>query len=98
MTIIRTHHSLCRPASPGAIIAKALADSGHSRRWLRKRLGCSSKTLREILSDKFPLSLLEALHIGSALGRDDLALISAQVECKRWDKAERRRLAKERKR
>lgn len=87
-------HDLCRPASPGAIIQKAIADSGRDAEWLRVELGWKKRYFADVLADRECLGILEALAIGRVLGRADLKLISAAVACERWDEEERR-MAKE---
>jgi hypothetical protein len=88
-------HELCRPASPGAIIAKAIADSGRDAEWLRGQLGWRKRFFRDVLADRECLGVLEAIAIGRVLGRADLKLISAAVACERWDEEELE-MAKER--
>lgn len=93
----RKSHSLVRPASPGAIIAKAIADSGRDAEWLRGQLGWKKRFFADVLADRECLGVLEAIAIGRVLNRADLKLISAAVACERWDEEERE-MAKERKR
>jgi hypothetical protein len=88
-------HELCRPASPGAIVAKAIADSGRDAEWLRGQLGWKKRYFADVLADRECLGILEALAIGRVLNRPDLKLISAAVACERWD-AEEIEMAKER--
>lgn len=85
-----TKHTLIRPASPGAIIAKALADSGRDERWLAKVLGCKRRFLRDLIADREVPSIFEAIAIGRALNRSDLKLIAAAVACEQWDDEEKR--------
>jgi len=91
----RKSHSLCRPASPGAIIAKAITDSGRDAEWLRGQLGWKKRFFADVLADRECLGILEAIAIGRVLGRADLKLISAACECERWDEEEAE-MAKER--
>lgn len=83
-----TRHALCRPASPGAILSKALADSGRDEDWLCEKLGCKRRFVRDLLADREVPSIFEALAIGRALNRSDLKLIAAAVACERWDERE----------
>jgi len=92
--VIRKHHSLCRPASPGQLIAKALRDAGKSKKWLRARLGWSKSALRSLLRDTQRLDFTEAIAICLILQRP-LRLMHAQRLCWQWDREERR-LKKER--
>lgn len=86
-----------RPASPGQILSKALADSGRDEEWLAKRLGCKRRFIRDLLADREVPSVFEAIETGRALNRSDLKLVAAAVAVERWDEEERR-IAKERKR
>lgn len=88
-------HDLCRPASPGSIIAKAIADSGRDAEWLRVELGWKKRFFADVLADRECLGILEAIAIGRVLNRADLKLISAARECEIWD-TEEREMAKER--
>ena len=81
-------HNLCRPASPGAIIAKAITDSGRDAEWLRVELGWKKRFFADVLADRECLGVLEAIAIGRVLNRPDLNLISAAVACQIWDEEE----------
>lgn len=93
--VIRTHHSLCPPASPGQIIARALRDAGKSKKWLRAQLGWSKDAMRSLLGDTATLTFFEAINICLALGRPDLRLMHAQRLCAQW-RLKEHRLKKER--
>jgi plasmid maintenance system antidote protein VapI len=88
-------HALCRPASPGAIIAKAITDSGRDAEWLRGQLGWKKRFLADVLADRECLGILEAIAIGRVLNRADLKLVAAQCACDKWDEEEAE-MAKER--
>lgn len=83
-----SRHDLCRPASPGAIIAKAITDSGRDAEYLRVELGWKKRFFADVLADRECLGVLEAIAIGRVLNRADLNLISAAVACQIWDEEE----------
>jgi plasmid maintenance system antidote protein VapI len=91
----RGGHALCRPASPGAIIAKAITDSGRDAEWLRGQLGWKKRHFADVLADRECLGILEAIAIGRVLNRADLKLVAAQCACDKWDEEEAE-MAKER--
>jgi hypothetical protein len=88
-------HELCRPASVGAILAQAIADSGRDAEWLRVELGWKKRFFADVLADRECLGVLEAIAIGRVLNRADLKLIAAQCACDKWDEEEAE-MAKER--
>jgi hypothetical protein len=81
-------HELCRPASVGAILAQAIADSGRDAEWLRVELGWKKRFFADVLADRECLGVLEAIAIGRVLNRADLKLIAAQCACDKWDEEE----------
>ena len=92
-----TRHLLCRPASPGAILSKALADSGESLDYVSAVAEIKPKRLRAILDGAYPTKgevrglavVLDRWHV--ALWRE---IRNARAACQRWDEEERR-IAKE---
>ena len=89
-------HQLCRPASPGAILSKALADSGDSLDYVSAIAKIKPKRLRAILDGAYPTKdevrglavVLDRWHV--ALWRE---IRNARTACELWDEEERRMLA-----
>lgn len=92
-------HQLCRPASPGAIIAKAIADSGDSLDYVAALASMTPTRLRRILDGRRRVRPKDARRLAIPLHRwtERFAaeIAEAQAACERWDEEERR-MAKER--
>jgi len=88
---LRAKHTLVAPASPSAILAKALADSGRDEKWLAKELGWRTRYVRRLIADRKALSPFGAMLIEVTLDLT-VSLHAAQRACERWD-AEEERLA-----
>ena len=97
---LRAKHTLVRPASPSAILAKAIADSGDSLDYVSAVSGIKPKRLRAILDGANP-DRREVRGLAEVLNRWHVALWAeieaARVACEQWDKRDAE-MAKERKR
>lgn len=98
MRIIRTHHSLCRPASPACLIEARMAELRRTFAETAQRGQIKPKRLRRIL-DGAPLRAKDVVRLAIALDRWYPSFASeleaAGTACEAWDREERR-LAKER--
>lgn len=94
-------HSLVAPPSPGALIAKAIADSGQSLEQVAAIAGLSVKRLRRIIDGRKRVRRRDAAGLALALHRWAVAFETEMAEAAAalddWERRDEE-LAKERKR